>query len=92
MNRRFYVFNSLDAVKQHISEVKTLRDLAQLRFDIESSGTNLALFKQGRNGVYAIDCYVTSPSFRHVFLTKDAFAQFGEISQNKADSYSVLEG
>lgn len=90
MSRRFYVFNNLSKVKDHIAQVKTLMDLAQLNHDIKESETNLTRFKFGAHGVYAVDCAAGEKPFRHVFLTKDAYDRLGEPTKEEADSYTVL--
>ncbi len=78
--RKFYVFNSLEKVKQHISQIKTLADLMQLRDDIRASGTNLTSCTEGFRGVYTIDCLANDGvAYRHVFLTKKAFEEYGGL-------------
>ena len=91
MGRRFYCFNNLEEVKQHISQVKTMQDLRQIEYDIEQSETNLVHFMRGV-GVFAVDCSAGNAPFRHVFLTQEVFDRVGEaVVKEECDSYTILE-
>jgi hypothetical protein len=91
-NRRFYGFNSVEIVKEHIAQCKTLDDILQLAQDIQVSGTNLTYFIQGNPGVFAIDCCAETPTYRHVFLTKEAFTRHGAIvGMPGPHTWSVLD-
>lgn len=86
--RRFYGFGSPEVVQSHIDTVATLDDLWQLRRDILASGTNLVRFRDGCEGVYAIDCFAGKVAFRHIFMTQAAIDRYGEPTRNEA--FTVL--
>lgn len=89
--RRWYSFNDLETVKQHISEVKTYSDLLQLRYDINAADCNLTYFNTGVDGVFAVDCVAGENSYRHIFMTKVAHARFGDPRTEEADCFTVIE-
>lgn len=89
--RKYYVFNSLETVKQHVSSVKTILDLRQLVYDLKESDCNLTQFRVGIPGVCSIDCCAGEKPYRHVFLTKEAYRQYGDIIKEEADGFTVLE-
>lgn len=88
--RVFYGFGSEEAIKAHISKVKSIGDLFQLKRDILASGTNLTEFKAGIEGVYCVD-HAGDRSFRHIFMTRSAFNRLGSPTDKEADSYTVLD-
>jgi len=91
-SRKFYGFNSPIDVEKHINEVKTMADLEQLRFDLISSETNLAIFNPGMPGVCAIDYASDTKSMfnRHVFVTASRLKEIAPVVPDDCDSYSVV--
>ncbi len=94
MKRKFYVFNSQEAVKEHCKAVKTLSDLQQLKYDIKAANCNLTTFLDGNTGVYAVDHY-GHVSTRWVFLTQKAYQKLGgfltDHEKEQLNGYTVLD-
>ena len=70
--QQFYAFNSPEAVEGHIAQIKTVADVQQLKRDIIASGTNLAKFTTGIEGVWAIDYAPKGCGkfYRHIFIAQ----------------------
>ena len=89
--RRFYAFNSPEAVEEHISQIKTVTDVLQLRFDVAASGCNLVKFQTGIPGVWALDYAKGEGLFcRHIFISSGLRITVTPTAEY-CDRYTYLE-
>jgi hypothetical protein len=91
--RRFYCFNSRKLVEDHIAQIKTKSDVMQLRHNIKASDTNLARFRSGAPGIWAIDYAPDGEGLflRHIFITKVAQSRFNLMVPEDCDGFTVIE-
>jgi hypothetical protein len=74
--RRFYGWGSPAEVEEHIAQVQSLEDVAQILLDIQLAETNLVSVDRNRiPGLYSIRYAATPPRqkfIRHLFITQEA--------------------
>ncbi len=93
MQRRFYGFNSPSDVAVIFSEIQAIEDLWQLEFDLKVSATNLTYLIHSAPGVFVLDCVAGSQIERYVFMTSEANAQYGGLTETelaKVKGFKVL--
>jgi hypothetical protein len=69
MNRKYFNFSSNETLEHYIAEIKAVKDLAQLEYDLELSSIDHIQITCVRVGMYAM--YATfATKYVHLFVNK----------------------